>query len=347
MTTHYLSQWQANKALFQRTMVLFFVLLTFSLTARSQTGPLPEAITAYDEADFDKAIELFSEIAESTASEVKSRVQAYQYLARLYVAKRMEAEARSSIRDFLNLEPPLAEFDAKSERMDLMDIYYQVRKEETGSYEVERENDRIQTIAIVDFTNGSIGSDPAQYELLSAHLASKMINFLNGSVDLKVVERERLKFILDELSLQRDGNLVDQQTAVRVGKLLGAQSVLFGNFSVIKKNIDIGVRMVKIETSEVLLGDDVNGKLDDVFDLTKELSLKIANAINVTLDENIIEEMGESRNLDAMMSYQAGVQLLEQNQIAAAYNKFQEALTYDPSYTNATLRITSLKHSLN
>ncbi len=347
MTTHQLSQCQVNTAFFRRIITLFTLTLTFSFPAWSQTGPLPEAIEAYDEADFDKAIELFSEIAGSTASDVGSRVQAYQYLARLYVAKRMEAEARSSIRDLLNLEPPLAEFDANAERLDLMNIYYDVRKEKTGGYEVERANDRIQTIAIVDFTNGSIGSDPAQYELLSAHLASKMINFLNGSVDLKVVERERLKFILDELKLQKDGNLVDQQTAVRVGKLLGAQSVLFGNFSVIGKRIDIGVRMVKIETSEVLLGDDVNGRLNDVFDLTKELSLKIAHAINVTLDENVIEEMGESRNLDAMMSYQAGVQLLEQDQIAAAYNKFQEALTYDPSYAQAALRVTSLKHSLN
>jgi hypothetical protein len=166
-------------------------------------------------------------------------------------------------------------------------------------------------------------------------------------VDLKVVERQRLKFILDELALQRDGNIVDQSTAVRVGKLLGAQSVLFGNFSVIGKRIDIGVRMVNVETSEVLLGDSEDGRLDDIFDLTKDLSLKIANAINVRLDEDVIEQSGESRNLDAMMAYQDGVRLLEQNQIAAAYNKFQQALDYDPSYAQAALRITSLGGTMN
>jgi len=332
---------------FRRVLTFFFFFCAVSTVSWSQSAALQEAISSYDDAEFDKAIRLFSEIAENSTSGVEVRMEAYQFLTRLYVAKQMENEARSTIKDLLELEPPLAQFDSNSEPLSLMTMYYSARKEKTGGYEVEREDDTIKTIAIVDFRDDSFGSSDEDYTGLSAHLASKMINFLNGSVDLKVVERERLNFILEELKLQRDGNIVDQQTAVRVGKVMGAQSVIFGNFAVIKKNIDIGVRMVNVETSEVLLGDDVNGKLDDVFDLTKELSMKIANAINVSLDEDVIDEIGESRNLDAMLSYQAGVKLLEQNQIAAAYNKFQEALKYDPSYAQAALRVTSLKHSIN
>ena len=328
-------------------LALLLVYSGFIQVAWSQSAALQEAIISYDDADFDKAISQFSAITRNSSSGVEERMEAYQFLTRLYIAKQMEVEARSTIKHLLELEPPLTEFDSEAEPLSLMNMYYTARKEKTGGYEIERASDKIQTIAVLDFTNGSFGSAKDDYSGLSAHLASKMINFLNGSVDLVVVERERLNFILNELELQRNGNIVDQQTAVRVGKLMGAQSVIFGNYAVINKNIDIGVRMVKVETSEVLLGDDVNGKLDDVFDLTKELSLKIATAINVSLDEDVIDEIGESRNLDAMMSYQAGVKLLEQNQIAAAFNKFQEALKYDPSYAQAALRVTSLKHSLN
>lgn len=326
------------------------LLLSLSVSVRvawSQSAALQEAIVSYDDADFDKAIGQFTEITRSSSSSVDERMEAYQFLTRLYVAKQMESEARRTINNLLELEPPLTQFDSNAEPLSLMNMYYSARMEKTGGYEVERENDKIQTIAIMDFVDGSFGSTKEDYSGLSAHLASKMINFLNGSVDLVVVERERLDFVLNELKLQRDGNIVDQQTAVRVGKLMGAQSVIFGNYAVIKKNIDIGVRMVNVETSEILLGDDVHGKLDDVFDLTKELSLKIATAINVSLDEDVIDEIGESRNLDAMMSYQAGVKLMGQNQIAAAFNKFQEALKFDPSYAQAALRVTSLKHSLN
>ncbi len=333
--------------IFRLVMCLLLIVSAQTTVALSQSSVLNQAIADYDDAEFDKAIPLFLKIAADPTADVEERMEAYQFLTRLYVAKQMENEARESINDLLELEPPLAQFDSNAEPLSLMNLYYNARKEKTGGYEVEKANSKIQTIAILDFRDGSFGSTKEDYSGLSAHLASKMINFLNGSVDLVVVERERLNFILNELKLQRDGNIVDQQTAVRVGKLMGAQSVIFGNYAVIKNKIDIGVRMVKVETSEVLLGADVNGKLDDVFKLTKELSQKIAKAINVSLDDDVIDAIGESRNLDAMMSYQEGVRLLEQNQIASAYNKFQEALGYDPSYAQAALRVTSLKHSLN
>lgn len=331
----------------QRTAILTLLFIASVGLASAQSGTMNEAIAAYDDADFDRSISLFTTIAQNPVSTVEDRMQAYQFLTRLYVAKRMENDARSTIKSLLDLEPPLAEFNSESESLPLMNMYYTERQERNGGLEVERANDQIQTIAIVDFRNDSFGMETEQWDGLSAHLASKMINFLNGSVDLKVVERERLNFILEELKLQRDGNIIDQQTAVRVGKVMGAQSVIFGNFAVIKKNIDIGVRMVNVETSEVLLGDDVDGKLDDVFDLAKELSMKIAKSINASLDENAIDATGETKSLDAMMSYQAGVKLLGENQIAAAYNKFQEALKYDPSYAQAANRVTSLKHQLN
>ncbi|MCZ6705937.1 MAG: hypothetical protein O6942_08560, partial [Bacteroidetes bacterium] len=312
----------------------------------AQEAELQDAINAYQSADFDGAIEIFTSIAENTRASRDHRLTSYQYLGRAYVAKHMEDEARSAIQSLMDLEPPILEFNPDAESPPLMNLYYEVRTERDG-YAVHKENDRIQTIAIVDFTNGSIGTDAAQYNPLRLGLASMMINFLGSAVDLKVVERERLNWLLNELDLQRDPDRVDQETAVLVGKLLGAQSVLIGSFIVNGREMYLGTRLVKVETGEVLLGEQLFGKQKDLFELVQNLSLQTARAINVALEESDLGAIDETRSLDAIMSYSEGLALLEQASYQAAYNKFVEALDYDPSYARAELKAASLRPMLN
>ncbi|MCH8247661.1 MAG: hypothetical protein IH951_14825, partial [Bacteroidetes bacterium] len=283
---------------------------------------------------------------ENTRASRDHRLTSYQYLGRAYVAKHMEDEARSAIQSLMDLEPPILEFNPDAESPPLMNLYYEIRTERDG-YAVHKENDRIQTIAIVDFTNGSIGTDAAQYNPLRLGLASMMINFLGSAVDLKVVERERLNWLLNELDLQQDPDRVDQETAVLVGKLLGAQSVLIGSFIVNGREMYLGTRLVKVETGEVLLGEQLFGKQKDLFELVQNLSLQTARAINVGLEESDLGAIDETRSLDAIMSYSEGLALLEQASYQAAYNKFVEALDYDPSYARAELKAASLRPMLN
>ena len=75
----------------------------------------------------------------------------------------------------------------------------------------------------------------------------------------------------------------DMEGAVRFGKQLGVQTVMLGSFIIIGDQIWLGARLVKVETSEILLTDEVKGDLDNFFDLVDKLGKKIADKINVTL----------------------------------------------------------------
>jgi TolB-like protein len=258
----------------------------------------------------------------------------------------MDDEARAAVASLLELEPPRMEFDPDMEPPPLMNLYYDVRKEKEG-YEVGGGSRPVKTIAIIDFTNGSIGSDASDYDALSQGLASMMINMMGGSIDLKVVERERLQWLLDELDLQSEDGRVDQSTAVRMGKLIGAQSVLIGSFIVNDDDIYLGSRLVKVETGEIVLGEQIRGDVDDIFDLVQDLSVQTARSINVSLEESELGGADETRSLDAMISYSEGLALLDQASYQAAYNKFQEALEYDPNYARAKTRVESLRPMLN
>ncbi len=125
--------------------------------------------------------------------------------------------------------------------------------------------DQRLTIAIVDFQNRS---GDAGYDAVMAGLTGAFINDLNGTKQFRLIERERLSSVIDELSLSVAG-LTDPETAKEVGKVLGVDALLFGNLSSVtystnkqtifiawtegeKTEITLDARLVRTETGEIL-----------------------------------------------------------------------------------------------
>lgn len=79
------------------------------------------------------------------------------------------------------------------------------------------------TIALVDFKNAS------QVSGLDAKISAYILNELTASDDpfLNVVDRENLQTIINEQQLQMTG-VVDENSAVAVGEILGAKAILTG-----------------------------------------------------------------------------------------------------------------------
>ncbi len=321
------------------------LLLLLAGPVSAQPEALEEAKDAYAFGEYEEAIELFSGVAQDTAVDREVRKEALRYLGRAYVARDKRDKAREAIRTLIELEPPLVELDPNREPPPIMQIYYDVRKQVEGGYGVEREGPGLQTLAIMDFSNGSV-YERERYQSLSKGFPSMMINYMAGATDLKVIERERIQWILNELELQQKADVVDQSTAVRIGKLLGANAVLFGTFIMQEDEMWLSTRMVKVETSEILLSEKVMGDPDDFFELIEELSLKMTRAINVEMEETEMGTGSSTRSLDAVLAYSDGLEELEDGNYRAAYEKFLEAQEYDPNYTQAQLKAESLKPML-
>jgi TolB-like protein len=319
------------------------VLMVGAVHAQPQS--FQEAKDAYAFAEYDKAIDLFSGVAQDTSVDKETRKEALRYLGRAYVAKDKRDKAREAIRSLLELEPPLTKLDPNREPPPIMKIYYEVRKQIEGGYGVEREGPGLQTLAIMDFTNGSV-HERERYQSLSKGFPSMMINYMTGATDLKVIERERIQWILDELKLQQQSGVVDQSTAVRIGKLMGANAVLFGTFIMQEDEMWLSTRMVEVETSEILLAEKVMGEPEDFFELIEELSLKMTRAINVEMEETEMGTGSATRSLDAVLAYSDGLEELEDGNYRAAYEKFLEAQEHDPNYKQAQIKAESLKPML-
>lgn len=316
-------------------------LCTWAAPVVGQDVTFETATAAYQEANFDEAIDQFVTLSADQSLERDVRREVFQYLGRSYIAKNLTDKAREVVLDLLELEPPLVELDPDIEPRPLMRIYYDARKNLEGGYQVERADPAMRTLAIMDFTNSSV-TEKESFDPLQQGLATIMIHNLNGATDLKVVERERIQWLLDEQAMQRS-DVVDQQTAVQAGKLLGAHAVLFGGFIVNRRDMWINARLVDVETGEILLTEQVFTKPNDFFEGVEKLSLQVAQAVNADLEEADLGARTETRSLDAQMSYWEGLGLLDRGEYRAAYEKFLESMEYDPGFTRARLKAESVE----
>jgi len=304
---------------------------------------LERAMKLYSSAKFDAAIELLSDLAKDKTLEKKDHIDVLFGLGRAYVAKGQKDKALWAMSKMLELEPPSIEPDPDTECPPLMKVYYSARKNKSGSDSV-RTDPGVRTIAILDFKNRSI-DDKEKFDPMEKGFSELVINSLNGATNLKVIERERIQWILDEIGLENDPTKFDMTSAVRVGKQLGVHTVLLGSFIKIKDEIKLLARLVKVETSEILMTDEIKGDVDDVFELAEKLSEKVAKGINVKLAQSSANESQalETKSLDAMLSYSEGLSFLEKGNYGDAYRKFEQALTYDPNYEKARHKKESIK----
>lgn len=318
--------------------VISFFVLTTAYPQDSPKDKLNQAEQYYKSAQFDNAIDILNNLGADSTIDPGVRKEALRFLGRAYSAKGLYDKAKESITELLKLEPPMVVFNPDYEPPVFMKLYYESRKEFSGSMSIERPDPGMKAMAIIDFKNRSV-DHKTQYDPMEQGFADLMINRLNNSTNLKVVERERIEWILNEIKLQ---NQYDMEGAVRVGKQLGVQTVLLGSFIIVGDQIWLGARLVKVETSEILLTDEIKGDLDNFFDLVDKLGQKIADKINVTLKEQTTQETSEAPSLDAIMSYSVGLSYLEKEDYKNAYDKFEEALKYSPNYEKAKLKAQSI-----
>ena len=322
-------------------LVVIFFQDSFAIQNQVETQ-MEFAKRAFRNSQFDQAINTLIELTEQESLSREEKKEAFRLLGLSYTAKGLYDKAKAAIYALLELEPPLVELDPDREPPMLMKLYYEARKDVSGNYQVERPDPGMKTIAILDFMNRSI-DDKEKYDPLEQGFADLIIHQMIGATGLKVIERERIHWIMNEIGMENEPGKFDTETAVRVGKQLGVHTILLGSFIKFKDDMWLGARLVKIETSEILLTEDMKGEAKKFFELSQKLAVKISERINVDLSKKKIGENTETQSLDAMLSYSEGLDYLEKGDYQRAYQKFQKALEYDPGYIKARLRSESIK----
>jgi tetratricopeptide (TPR) repeat protein len=200
------------------------------------------------------------------------------------------------------------------------------------------------TIAILYFENKG---QKTELNPLQKGLAEMIITDLSKVKALKVVERIRLQQLIEEMNLG-ETDLVDQKTAPRLGKLLGAFRLVKGSFFELtgeKMNIDAFV--ARTRTGELDVSTNITGSMNEFFRLEKELVFKILDELKIKISaaerEAILEVPTE--NFFAFLQYSRGLDLEDKGLYTQAFEAYSQAAAADPNFTQAKTNASSAKKS--
>ncbi len=213
------------------------------------------------------------------------------------------------------------------------------------------------TLGILNFDNNSI-TDNEKLEPLSKGMAAMLTTELQNISAFKLVERQRLNDVLNELKLQQSG-AVDPGTASKIGKIVGARAMLLGSFVNMFGKLRIDARIVDVETGLTKKADEVTGDMDELFELIQQLTQKIPKKFDIELTDADREAMYSKRTpekIDQTLLFSKGVdyedigrQYLKSNNkdaAVAAYKNaismYSDALKAAPTYAEAAKRIEDL-----
>lgn len=141
--------------------------------------------------------------------------------------------------------------------------------------------DRRPGVAVFPFTNGgSYGEESEDLEALTVGLQQMLLTELDQNEELRIVERARLRQILEEQELAESGR-VDASTAAEIGKLVGARYMVTGVFLDLYGNFRMDARIIDVETGEVIQTESVEGQKEQLYDLLVDLSSEIARGADL------------------------------------------------------------------
>ena len=143
------------------------------------------------------------------------------------------------------------------------------------------QDDKIQpfTIAIPKFSTEGISSE---MQWIGKSFADALVTRLAQARTVRIVEREYLETIFQELKLQMSG-VIDESSAVKVGKLLGAHIFIFGSISIYGNDIVVRSRTVDITKGEIIGVAEVKGYLSDLFHIQNDLARQISSNLSIDL----------------------------------------------------------------
>jgi len=198
------------------------------------------------------------------------------------------------------------------------------------------------TLAVLYFENkGNMRNlDPLQ-----KGIADMMITDLSKIHSVKVVERVRLQKLVEELNFGESG-LVDERTAPRVGKLLGAYRLVKGTFfDLTSDKLRIDALVAQTRSGQVDGTTDISGDMKQFFRLEKELVFKILDELKIpiTNQERVSILEVPTENFFAFLQYSQGIDYEDKGLYDQAVQSYTSAVQSDPNFSQARSSLSTAK----
>jgi TolB-like protein len=205
------------------------------------------------------------------------------------------------------------------------------------------------TVAVMYFTNSAL-TNHDEYAPLSKGIADMLVTTLAGNPGIRVVERDQLQKVMEELNLNATDR-VDKDAAVRLGKILGAHHLLMGGFVIDRKeSMRIDIRAVNVETSQVEYVESVSGKAENVLNLIADLGTKVNSGLKFPPLPSRSGQARPASTTSAANQYRAfylvsrSIEAQDKKDFTEAIALLRQAIDVYPDYTRAKVRLAMLEN---
>jgi TolB-like protein len=187
------------------------------------------------------------------------------------------------------------------------------------------------TVAVLQFRY--TGADSA-YRPLERGLSALVVTDLARIKALRLVERDRMQALLDEMRLAESGR-VDPATGARSGRLVGAASVVQGQFSTdATERFAIQAAVVRASDAQITATGQGADRLTQLFDIEKQVVFQLIDKLGITLtpQERVAISERPTHDLTAFLLYSRGLEAQDRGDDRAAAQNFQAAAQRDPGF---------------
>ena len=194
------------------------------------------------------------------------------------------------------------------------------------------------SVAVWDFDSHEVQSSAsAPADNLSRALSEILLEQLLSYPGTRVVERSRLREILDEQKIGSSA-LADEDARIRLGRIAGAQQMVFGSLMRIGEMTRVDVRLVSVATSQVLSAHELSGSAQDLVATMQDIARELATSL---LGGKVVERGGQATSTSpaTLARFDAALSLMDSKNFSGALEALQKILQTDPGFTPAERQI--------
>ena len=196
------------------------------------------------------------------------------------------------------------------------------------------------SVAILPFENQT---GRVELDWLRTGLADNLVTDLGESKYFRVLSRERLSQIFDELKLTSESKLTSS-VIKKIAEYGAVEAVMTGSFLSQGDQIRVNLRTLDPQSGENLKNKVINGRESEVFAMIDDLTRATKEMFElapdrVRSDADLTIASARTSSVESASLYQKGVDLLYQGRNLEAINPLTEAVRADHEYAMAHARL--------
>jgi TolB-like protein len=203
-------------------------------------------------------------------------------------------------------------------------------------------------LAALPFTNAVVGDDRSALNPLASGVPELLLIELARNPDIRIVEPARVRRVLTAQKLDTQAR-IDDETASRVGRILGAQWVVRGTLTSDGRGaIRLASYVVNVGTGQIAHSESAEGKLANLAELVGQLAEHLGRDMHLA---ELSRESRRSRELTQRASYETtlafarAIEARDAGRVQQAIALLEQLLSDNPGYEPAQNELTRLHSS--